>query len=81
MGQKTINNFQFTIYRCLKIAFIIVCASGWQEYGSKCFYFSGKDTVKDFTLGESKCKSLNPKAHLTSILSQEENDWILGKFL
>ena len=82
LGQSTLpaycpNPLSFT---ALVFIFTLVCASGWQEHENKCFYFSGKDTVKSFLLGESKCKALNSTAHLTSILSKEENDWILGKF-
>jgi len=53
------------------------CAPGWENLGSKCFYFSRRrDGVLGATGGESKCKSLHPAAHLASVTSQEEQDLI-----
>jgi len=53
------------------------CAPGWENLGSKCFYFSSRrDRVLGATAGESKCKSLHPAAHLASVTSQEEQDLI-----
>merc|ERR1712180_72344 len=53
-----------------------VCAAGWKQFRDRCFYFGGKDLVKGFSSAESKCNSLNPSAHLASILSPEEHNWI-----
>jgi len=54
------------------------CAAGWKQFQDRCFYFGGTDVVKGFTSAELKCKSLNPSAHLASILSPEEHNWITG---
>ena len=36
--------------------------------------------IVGFDAAESKCASLQWSAHLASIHSQEEQDWILGNF-
>ena len=56
-----------------------VCAHGWQTMGLKCYYFSGQATVSTYSDGEAKCRALNPTAHLVTIHSKQENQWISGE--
>merc|ERR1711962_27673 len=54
------------------------CAKGWERLGDKCFFISGKkDQISSFDEGEARCKSLYPTAHLASIQSKAEQDWIV----
>ena len=55
----------------------VTCDEGWELFGEKCFYFGGTERL-NFTTAEDMCHSLNPTAHLASVLSKEELDWILG---
>ena len=59
--------------------FLDPCAKGWLNFERKCFFFSGTDTINSFTAGEAKCSSLHSSAHLASIETQEEHDWIMGE--
>ena len=52
------------------------CASGWNQLNQRCFYLSKKETVKSFAEGETACKKKNRKAHLASIHSVEEQDFL-----
>merc|ERR1711962_1294872 len=55
------------------------CASGWVRNGDRCFFFSRGESIKSFEAGESKCKSRHPSAHLASIHSKQEHDFIVEK--
>jgi len=55
------------------------CASGWEQNGGRCFYFSRGETIKSYAAGETKCKSRHPSAHLASIHSKQEHDFILER--
>merc|ERR1712212_530683 len=61
-----------------EVTTVKVCAAGWKQFRDRCFYFGGTDLVTGFSSAELKCNSLNPSAHLASILSPEEHNWITG---
>ena len=65
-------------YNALLFTGAWACANGWVKYGNRCFYFSGLETVKSFSAGERKCKSRHSSAHLASIHSSQENNFIYG---
>merc|ERR1711962_1281657 len=53
------------------------CASGWHQLSQRCFYISRSDeTVSSFTAGEAACISKNSQAHLASIHSYTELNFI-----
>ena len=54
------------------------CRTGWKRFGGKCFYFSGKGTYS-WLSAENKCKAMHSTAHLASIGSKQEGDWVSGK--
>ena len=58
----------------------MVCAPGWIEFDSKCYFFSSDE---DYTWEEAaaNCKDMSSVATLTSITSQKELDFIMGKAL
>jgi len=56
-----------------------VCGHGWQTMGLKCYYFSGQATVSSYAAGEVKCQALHPMAHLVTIHSKQENQWIADR--
>merc|ERR1711962_120005 len=55
------------------------CASGWEQNEGRCFYCSRGETIKSYAAGETKCKSRHPSAHLASIHSKQEHDFILER--
>ena len=57
----------------------ISCASGWHQMNQRCFYISNvSEIVRTFTEGESACIKKNTKAHLASIHSNTEDNFILA---
>ena len=67
------------LLQCSITLFTDSCGDGWEKLGDKCFYFSQTEIITSFTVGEEKCKSLHPFAHLASIQSKKEQDFIVGK--
>ena len=51
------------------------------ELDGKCFYFKTNTTIHSFKLAEAECQGLNPVAHLASVSSQKEMDWIKGNYI
>merc|ERR1711962_173156 len=51
-----------------------MCINGWKTFNDRCYYFSGYK--KSWNASENKCSELHPKAHLVSIVSKEEHEFI-----
>jgi len=52
------------------------CRPGWMEFGGRCYYVSteAKSVTKDTS--DAECRKLDTRAHLPSIGSQQEQDYI-----
>merc|ERR1719193_766505 len=55
------------------------CSKGWQKFGNRCFHFGGGEIITKWNDGEAKCEDLHPTAHLASIHSKQEQEFIAGK--
>jgi len=55
------------------------CANGWQKFGERCFFFSRRETIWNFASGEAKCRSKHQLAHLASIHSKQEHNFIAAR--
>ena len=53
------------------------CEPGWQRHGDYCYYAS--DSSREYDIANADCVSRG--STLASIHSQEENDFIRGKFM
>ena len=54
------------------------CQEGWIEFNDRCYYFSADTKANTWMSAETTCKNLNPISTLTSVNSQEEEDFILN---
>ena len=69
--------FSFKLIFPLVFVFSVNCSVGWIENGSSCYYVYN-DTEQRLTFWEAKrwCKQQGHSCQLTSVLSQEENDFL-----
>ena len=53
------------------------CQDGWTEFSGRCYYFSADSKANTWMSAQTTCKNLNPISTLTSVSSQEEENFIL----